>query len=475
MRNLITFLFCFFIIVAFSTCKKIKTNPPEASTLDTLIQLPVSVLYVPVQYRVSDFEKIINEKIQGKFIDKWMNLNDKGDSLYLAISRMRRITIQRRDRTLFIVVPLKVSGKVRAKFAGIKIKNEAPVEAEINIHLSTTLKMDSKWNLLSDTHLDKIDWIKEPKLKVGFLNINLRGPIEKMLEKKEESVTAKADATLKTALNTRKVVSDIWRDIQLAHRINKQGVQVWLRPYGVDLKGRLEETEQDLISLQFQLKTLTHIYFEGDSIPPPNTVLPDFARIDETKDSLIVYVHSLLRFDMVNDFLEKELDGKPISAKGFTTTIQHVRFYGTQTGIAVALQVKGDIDGTLYVKGTPSYDSLSNTIALKDFEFDISSESALINSADWLLHSKVLELISDKLKVNLTPLAVQLPKIIFNAIEKGKTGEKIDLNVDTLVLHPLVILPTRNNLQLLVMATGKASVTLNEKLFNKNDKKVSVR
>jgi hypothetical protein len=82
MKKFIT-RFLLFTIIAFSACKNIKTGAPEASKLDTLLQPPLSVLYVPVQYRVSDFEKIINEKIQGKFIDKWMNLNDKGDSLYL--------------------------------------------------------------------------------------------------------------------------------------------------------------------------------------------------------------------------------------------------------------------------------------------------------------------------------------------------------------------------------------------------------
>jgi len=63
----------------------------------------------------------------------------------------------------------------------------------------------------------------------------------------------------------------------------------------------------------------------------------------------------------------------------------------------------------------------------------------------------------------------------FSAIEKGKTGQKIDLNVDTLAIYPKLILPTKNNLQLLVLARGKASVVLDQRLFNKNDKKVKVR
>jgi hypothetical protein len=475
LRPLFTILIVF-ALITFPACKKVKPVQPPETTSDTLIQPPLSVVYVPVQYRVSAFEKLINEKVQGTFVDKWINLGDKGDSLHISVSRIRPITLKRDNRTLLFVVPLKISGIVRAKVAGIKIRNEAPVLAEINVHLATTLNLDSMWNMVVGTKLQKIDWIKEPSLKVAFIKVNLRGAIENILEKNEDQITGKADIAIRNALNTRKVVSDIWRDIQKPIRINKKGLDVWLVPYGIDLNGRLQETEPDLISLLFELQTYTRIYFQGDSIPPANTVIPTFTRISETSDSLNLYVHSLLRFDMVNDFLNKELLDKPIAAKGFSTTIKHVRVFGMpDNALGIELKVKGDIDGTLYVRGTPSYDSATSTITMHNFDFDINSESTLLNSADWLLHSTALDLISEKLKVSLAPLTAKLPDIIFNAIEKGKTGEKIDLEVSNLVLHPKAIVTTKNNLQLLVHATGRVKVTLNEKLFNKNDKKVSVK
>jgi hypothetical protein len=462
------------LIVAIS-CSKVKTAPPEESTLDTLIEPPLSVIYVPVQYRVSGFEDLINNKVHGTFFNKWMNLNQKGDSLHLEISKLRRISLKRENRTINIVIPLKISGKVRAKVVGIKIKNETPVEAEINIHLSTTLHFDSLWNLVAESELKKIDWVKEPKVKIGFVKLNLRGQIEKILENKESHILDKADAAVKQILNTQKVAADIWRDIQKPIRINKKGVEIWLKPYAVSLSGRLEDTESDLISMMFELKTFTRIYFDDDSIPPSNPVVPSFKKSASNGDSLNIYVHSLIRFDMLNRFLNRELMDKPLSAKGFSTTIKKVRVYGTPTGLAIELKVKGDVDGTLYVKGTPVFDSLTNKFSLKDFDFDISTENSLLSSADWLLHSTALDLVSEKLNIDVSPLVAKLPEIIFQAIEKGKTGQKIDLNFNKLTLHPQIILTTKNNIQVLVLARGKATVVLNDKLFNKNDKKVSIR
>ena len=305
MRKLVFFALFFLIICAGISCKRVKPEAPAASTLDTLLQPDISVFYVPVQYRVSGFQDFINEKIQGKFISKWINLNDKGDSLHLEVLKTREITLRRKDRTLFIVVPLKISGLVRAKMAGIKMKNQSPVEAEVNLHLSTTLSFDNRWNLISDSKIEKIDWVKEPKLKIAFVKVNLKGTIENMLEKKESQITSKADAAVKQLLNTHKVVADIWRDIQKPIRINNKGVQVWLKFHGVDLNGRLEETDPDLISMLFELKAYTRIYFEGDSIPISNVVVPTFSRIDYIGDSLLVNVHSLISFNMVNEFLNR--------------------------------------------------------------------------------------------------------------------------------------------------------------------------
>jgi hypothetical protein len=105
-----------------------------------------------------------------------------------------------------------------------------------------------------------------------------------------------------------------------------------------------------------------------------------------------------------------------------------------------------------------------------DFDFDIDSENSFLTSADWLLHTTVLDMIAEKLRVEVTPLAAKLPDLIMQGVEKGKTGEKIDVNVDTLAIQPKIILTTKDNLQLIVQARGRASLDLEKKIFEKKKK-----
>lgn len=469
--KIIKWLLLMWVMVVLASCNKIKPTPPVESTLDTILQPPFSVIHLPVQYRVSALQEMINEKIKGKFVNKWMTLSESGDSLHLEITRQAEIKLRRDRNTLFYSVPLKISGSVKAKIAGVKIKNATPVSAEIVAHLATNIHLNEKWELITSSKLVRIDWIKEPKLKVAFANINLRGAIDKFLSSNEEHLIAKADQAARQLLNTRKVVEKLWNDIQKPIRINKKGVDVWLKATGHDLSGYLEETDPDLISLMIRLQAITRIYVEGDVVPPANLVLPAFHRSEQHNDSLIVYAHASLPFNAINKVLTDELTGKPLSAKGFSTSIKHVRVYGTREGIAIELKVKGDVDGLVYVRGTPVFDTVSYTLRIDRFNFDIDSENSLLNSADWLLHSKLLDLISEKLIVDVKPIAARLPEIIMQAIEKGKTGEKIDIKVDTLHVQPQTLLVTRKNLQVIARASGRATLELEKKLFEKKRKK----
>lgn len=470
MKSIPALITTVYIVLSLTSCKQVKPPPPEASTLDTLLHPPLSVVHLPVQYHVSALEQMLNEKIKGTFVKKWLSINDSGDSIYLEVSRQREIKMRRENRTLHYSIPVKISGKFKAKVAGVNVKNSTPVEADINLHMATKLHIDKHWNLVPETQIEKIDWVKEPTIKVAFAKVNLRKPIEKVLHDKESQIITKADSAVQALMNTRKIVQKLWMDIQKPIRINKKGVQVWIKANAQDLSGHLEETDSDLISLNFELKTFTHIIYEGDSIPPSNPNLPDFKPNTVVNDSLNIYVHSLVRFDLINKILNDGMREKPLSAKGFTTTIKNIQVYGTPTGIAIEIKIRGDVDGLLYVKGTPAYDTLTNTFSIRDFDFDINSENSFLSSADWLLHTTVIDMINEKLQFDTEPLAGKLPDVIMKGIEKGKTGEKIDIHIDTLAVTPLTIITTKDNIQLIVRARGRATLELEQKLFEKKQK-----
>ncbi|HEX5002060.1 MAG TPA: DUF4403 family protein, partial [Bacteroidia bacterium] len=340
------------------------------------------------------------------------------------------------------------------------------------LYLATRLGLDSKWNFDTHTDLLRIEWERDPQLKLGFINVNLKKPIEKILTDKESSITAQADDALGKLIKTRNIVSKLWLDLQKPILINKPNTKVWLKAYATGLTGVLLDNDPDQISLQLELKAYVRTILEGERIPGSNEELPDFQRKTTDNDSLIIYIHTIAPFDKINALLNKELNKMPLEARGFSTTIHKVRMYGTDKGIAVELKTKGDVDGTFYAEGTPVFDPVTKTISVKDLHFTVSSENILLNSADWFLHSTVMEELASKLVFNTSTLVGKLPALISNGIEKGKSGEKMNVTVEQLDVTPYTILTTKTDIQIIIRASGKADIELEKKVFEKKKKGV---
>jgi hypothetical protein len=466
-----------FILGAFLSisCDRIKPEAPKETTLDTLLPLPISTLVIPVHYEVAELEETINTKVQGTFIREWLQMNEKGDSLYIEITKRDRILLSWKGTTLFYSFPIKVSVKFIKTIGKVRMKNSEPIDMELVLHLATKLGFDKRWNLLPESHLKEINWVKDPKLNLGLFKLNLRKFVDNAIQKNEVKLISKLDEALGKIIKTRKTISKLWNDIQKPIRINKKETEVWLKAYADGIQASLEDNTPGTITLNIKLKAWIQLVIEGQGIPPSNDKLPAYTKNEYNSDSLKMYVLARIPYKKVNSILERELNGKELSAEGYSTTIKKVRIYGTDEGLALDLKVSGDVSGRIYIRGALQYDSLTTTISARDFHFDIDSENVLVNSADWLLHDNAIGLISAKLRLDVKPYADLLPELIMNGIEKGKTGDKLNLNISNLTIAPIRHIYTQQDIQFIFEAQGRADIALEKKVFAKKTNKKSRR
>lgn len=462
-------LISIFLVLGIS-CKQKQPKPPEPTSLDSLLTNPVSTILIPVHFKISDLESIVNKKVQGVFIHEWLRLNDSGDSLYLEIEKKNRIRFSWDGKRLKSTLPLKVSGKFIKRVAGIPISNTEPIETQVVLHLSTQLGLSSRWELAPNTILDKIDWIEDPILKIAVLKINLRKVVEGAIEENKIKLTSKLDDALSAELNTRKSIQKIWTDIQKPIRLNKNSPQIWLLVRPQQMSAKLDNTSKDKIKLNVVLLAFLETSTENNN-EKTNPVLPKYTRqIDET-DSLRAYILSRMSYTNINQVLNAQLRGRELSAEGYSTKIMQLQLYGIDKGLAIKCKVNGDFDGTIFARAEIGYDTMSRRLFAKDFKYDVETQNALVNAANWLLYDDALHIIKDELQLELQPYINVLPQLIEQGIEKGSVGEKIDINVNNLDAYPLTWIITKEDIQLIVKIDGKASIDLNKKVFDKKTEK----
>jgi Domain of unknown function (DUF4403) len=463
---------CFlYILMAIFGCERVKPVPPKATVLDSALHVPLSSLMIPIRYHVDSLEEIINNKISGTFLKQWLEVNENQDSLYLELTKKDKIKIRWINNSLHYSFPLYLEGKFIKRIGkNITLKNEAPVALEVVLDMTTQLSFANDWGLNSATKLKQVTWKKEPILKIAFININLRKRLDKFLNENTSVLTGLVDREISNIIDTKAILQKLWLDIQKPIIINNVKQVVWLKHSAQDLAVNLL---QDGKYLGLDVRLLTNVRVGADStdMPMTNPVLPAYQHLSEKKDSIEIFLLASTSFELINKILNEELKGKVISSNGYATTIKRVNSYATDDGLAVRLDVRGDADGSIYMRGRPSYDTLNATLSIKDFDFDVDSENALLQSADWLLHEDALKFVEEEFSLNLSPILAALPNVIQKATEKGKSADKLELFLTSLEVKPQQLLLTKNDVQLLLKAKGKAVIGLQKEVFAKRKQK----
>ncbi|MFC2188052.1 DUF4403 family protein [Peijinzhouia sedimentorum] len=460
LKSKISFLLLVLIIAVYvSSCNKIEPEGPSQTLLDSSLVVPVSTITIPVSYEVRNLEDLVNKKLEGVFFKKWLKLNSGGDSLFLELERTSRVQLSWANQALQIEFPIHVSGNFIKKFMGMSLKNQAPIEAEMVLHLTTGVEVNPDWSLNTNTKLEKIDWIKNPELKIAMVKLDIKEPIEDQLFANQETLLEELDKVLREEIKTRDEVAKIWNDIQKEIVINKEEPRIYMIAEGESLAAKFLNDDPAYLTLLVQMKAFAETK-EGESPPFVEKPLPTYSDQINNDDSVQIFVLAKLPFSRANELLRKELIDKKIAFNNVALNIKDLDIYATDQGLAVRLDVKGAVNGHLYLVGEPAFDEATSTFWVDKLEYDIQTENVIVNSMDGMFHDNFLEFISEYLTFDAAPLINDLPNMIETALDKGKSGEKIDIEISHMHARPYSIVLTRNDIQVILETRASADLQL---------------
>ncbi len=96
--------------------KPIRPKEPIRSTLDSTLVLPVSTISIPIEFQLTDLERLVNTKLKGIFINEWLAVGDKKrDSIHLEMERTNPIRFSWEPGTLSAKVPLRISFRFKRR------------------------------------------------------------------------------------------------------------------------------------------------------------------------------------------------------------------------------------------------------------------------------------------------------------------------------------------------------------------------
>jgi len=439
-----------FTLIACKTKQPVNLDIPIIKSID---KEQLSSLYIPIKLGKKDLEKAINEKI-GEVIFEEDNLN--GDNISVKATRIDSITLSLQDSTILYTVPLHIWVKKSLRLLG-----DTEAEGALVLQFATKYQLNEDWTVVTNTSINQYDWVKTPKINVLGAKIPVKAIADRVLAASQDKITKQIDALVADGLSIKGFAEKAWNQIQEPILVSKEyDSSVKITPYGLAISPfRLQN---DTIVSTLFVQGLSEISVGNQVDFTENAPLPPLKLMDFEAEPFQLRVLAQIPFEEAEQLALENLKGETYKFRKNEITIQDLKLGRDGEKVAVELDVTGDYDGKLYLKGIPSYDKRNSQIDIKKVEFRLDTKNFLLKTAKWLFSDLIINKIEGNLQYSidedLAEIKKQIQKQLTNyEIQPGINveGQVADLKVQQVGMADdaiLAVVELTGNLQ--VVAKG---------------------
>ena len=462
LQRTIRLLLLFASILVFDACKKrVQSDTPLQEAFEPPIEDPISYVAGNLTFNIRDLEAKINKGLSTTLVPEETFKGKKGEAWKLRVERTGPIRIKYANRQVILSAPLQVwySNPIGLRRSD---KRKSRSLCALAINLKSPISVSPEWRLITKVKFDEYQWTEEPKVQLLGIKINVRKLAETILDKRRPEIEQAIDRAVRKGLRLDKQVSKVWRDLQKPLRITKKPESIWLlpKPFSIASAPVYGNANEITVPIQIAFRVKTHIGEQPVIAPDSLEQLPRLLHRNELPDSSRLEVLSFVPYKDINQVLEQLLHQKKISLAGGNLNVKGGAVYGSGKMLILKADVGGAVNGTLYLHGQPTYDTLTNTLRIKNVDFDLVTREYLMATADWLLHDHLRDTIQSKLVIPLGRPISTIPEKIETAFAKAKVSQKTDLDIDTFQMVPQRILVQPEGIQVLIKVKSKLAVKM---------------
>jgi len=447
-------------------CRKVNPKPPAAEGFDDPIPATVSYLTGRITFELSDLERKINKELKPVLVMEDALEGRKGEKWQLRVERNGPVKLRYEKQRVSITAPLQVwiSNPLAFKRNKRRLAKDSTFVAKkqslcaLSVNFDTPLVVTKKWTLATKLRFVDYKWIEKPKLRILGVRLSIQNIAEKIIDSRKGDIEAAIDQAVAGELHLDKEIRKIWRDIQRPLLLNKTPDSVWLVPSPLSVAAGPISGNSRTITVPLRIGFATATYFGKHPNVKPSSKLPVLQKVAHLRPISDLKVLFTIPFADLNRVLSNNLKGRKLELAGGLITVKSASVYGGQHALILKTDVGGSMKGTLYFHGKPYFDTLSNTLQIRDVDFDVHTEEQLLATADWLLHDKLRDTLTAALKIPMGRQLAALPKKIETAFARGKAGKKTELDIDAFRLVPQRIAVRPEGVQILIDIQSKVTL-----------------
>lgn len=448
-----------------TACAEIK---PIAPTIESVKPAPnkqeVSVINVPIQVDLQPYFQEADESVPKKFTGKEthcegtsysyrfersaIQFRGKGNQLQFDIDGKYALNINYCPKCtdVFSADGHCISPRIYAS-CGVG----EPMR-KISITYATQFELLPNYQLKSKTRLQEAKPID--KCEVTFLNFDATEKLMVEVEKSLKALATDIDQQV-SATAIRPEVQKAWNLLSTPLKIDKYGY-LMIQPKSLSVS----DFQLDGSLLQFSIAMEAFPQIQLSKINATPKPLPSLTPYTP-QNGFNIHLDLVGNYDSLSRLLSAELAGKEIEIKRNKLIIDSAKIFGSaNTQMSFAISFSGKRNGTLYLKGTPQFNSQTQEISFPDLTFDLETKNALLKSAKWIFNDKITQTIRAFSNYNLSVILKETQEKLENELNR-KLDEKTTLSGKLSKLQVDGIYPIDGELLIRTSLYGTISLRLN--------------
>ncbi len=451
-------------LVVLSSCKTIAPLQPETivEEVPELTQKE-STTYLPIKINLAPYlaeaEKSLPKSFTGKedncdgvsysykFNRNPIKFEGKGDYLYYEVDGKYALNLNYCPDCTYLF-DNKGTCVIPRIYASCGVGE--PMR-KVMVAYATKFKITPDFKFKTTTNLNKFETIDACEITV--FNYDATGKLRKEVVGVLKDLENDIDKEM-ASIDIRSEIEEVWNMLSEPTSLGKYGY-LSIRPKSISLSDIKFENKQAAIELSLTIQPAVTTY-------PPETKTNNLPLLSEHKKAkgFDINLDIIASYDSLSSILTSEIAGKKILIKKNEVIFKTVEIQGAiNNQLNLKVGFEGKRKGTLYLVGTPIFDSIQQIISFPDLVFDLKTKNALLKSAKWLFNSKITDLMRTSATFDLKPHLIEMKKMVQKEMNREiSKGIKLSGKIDSIDLQN--IYPNHDKLILRVNSKGEINLSM---------------
>jgi hypothetical protein len=358
------------------------------------------------------------------------------------------IAISAADNYLYVTLPITLS-------LSYGMFETPPIPLKLRFKANPRITPD--WKLYAEVHYLGLSELLAEETGIGPLSLKPRSIVEGITLPVQKVLSDLISKKINDFFPLKTQIARVWHAAQKPVLVDRN-YNAWLKLTPREVMLSPLYAQNNKVAVSIGINSFAELVVGPEPASQPPVPLPNLQLVNSFDRNFRITLHADLFYRDILKIASPLLLDKEFVTDGKSITIKALDLYGNGDRFVVKVVTKGSLDGVFYLTGKPRFNPQTNIISVEDLDFDMQTESLLLQSADWFLHSMIRSRIQEKLTMDLTQQLEQTREMARKAIAQVQLVDHIVLkgNIKSLKFDDLQVQKDRVYIQ--VYTEGESTI-----------------